>query len=536
MKVNRRSRRMFLQGLGGSLLAIPFLDSLLPKSAHAAPNCAKRFIAIKSYSTQNITDWYPTLNGGGYTTRPLGGGAKDDGTTILTQQLSTSSGAHSQGGQYYGHSAPLSDFAANGISNVLGTQLNPFLEKMLLLRGLDFLPDTNHNHGGMLGNYAGSEQVDGSILHVPTIDQVLAYSDTFYETPPAGPRSLHMCLGRANTFSYTHGGIVGGQIQQVQAHTDPLTAFNEAFGNVTFDPMEPTEHPNLLLMDRVYDDYTRVRDHRRISARDRQTLERHMQFLSELRLRLEAGGMIGCTEPTAPGSADSGNGVDVAVLEAAAEAFVDVAIAALRCDVTRVVTLDVWKAVGRNAGPGGSDLGMVHGGLPNPEDWHEMAHQWGDANADAKVLAVNQWIANEIFTRLLTELDVAEDVDGTTYLDNSIVMWGNELGFNHLNWSIPTVLAGGAGGALNPGRYIDYIDWNQNAKFGQHNGAVIEGVPYNRLMVSILQACGLQPNEYEPLNHDQPGWGSLSTAGKDFNLHAIDYDFGQAVSPLPDLA
>jgi hypothetical protein len=55
-------------------------------------------------------------------------------------------------------------------------------------------------------------------------------------------------------------------------------------------------------------------------------------------------------------------------------------------------------------------------------------------------------------------------------------------------------------------------------------------------MVSILQACGLQPSDYQELNNGQPGWGSLSTAGKDFNLHAIDYDFGQAVNPLPDLA
>jgi hypothetical protein len=158
---------------------------------------------------------------------------------------------------------------------------------------------------------------------------------------------------------------------------------------------------------------------------------------------------------------------------------------------------------------------------------------WGDSSADGKVLAINQWIAREVFLRLLEELDVPEGVSGDTYLDNSIVMWGNELGFNHLNWSIPTIIAGGAGGALQTGRYVDYIDWNQPAKFGQQNGAVIEGVPYNRLLVTLLQASGLSPADYEPFNHGEPGYGSISTAGKTLSLHAIDYDFGQVGNPLP---
>lgn len=535
MRIESKSRRMFLQGAGGLLLAIPFLESLVPGLARAGGGAAKRFVAIKSYSTQNIIDWYPTLNGNGYSVRPYTGSPKQDGTTILTQSLSQSSGSHSQAGPYTGHWAPLADFAGAGVSNVLGTELNPFLGKLLLLRGLDFLPHTNHNHGGMLGNFAGSEQADPSIAPRPTIDQLLAWSDKFYPTPPAGTRSLHMRLGNSNTFSFTHGGISGGQIDQVQAHTNPLTAFNEAFANVQFDPQEPMEHPNLALLNRIHEDYAGLMNHNRLGSVDRQLLERHMQFLSELEKKLIAASQVVCTQPTAPGSVESVSGVEVAMIESATNAFVDVIIAALRCDVTRVVTLDIWKGIGRGAGSGGSDLGFVHSGLKDPVDWHETAHMWGDAGADGKVLAINQWIAREVFLRILEELDVPEGVSGDTYLDNSIVMWGNELGFNHLNWSIPTLLAGSAGGALQTGRYIDYIDWNQPAKFGQHNGAVIEGVPYNRLLVTLLQACGLSESDYEPFNEGEPGYGTSSTAGKSFSLHAIDYDFSQVGNPLPDV-
>ena len=535
MRFDPIRRRMFLQGIAGSALAIPFLSSLLPRGvAQAAGAQAKRFIAIKSYSTQNIVDWYPTQSGNGYSTRPLAGGHKEDGTTILTNQLAQSSGSHQSGGPYYGHSAPLSDFAAQGVSNVIDSRFNPYLGKMALLRGLDFLPHTNHNDGGMLGNFAGALEADGSIVDVPTIDQVLAYSDKFYPSAPAGTRALHLSPGQSNTFSYTSGGIVGGQVSQMQAHTDPLTAFNEVFANVTIDPMEePTVNPNIALIDRVYEDYLRISTHNRLSSVDRQTLELHMSYLSEIQARLEAGGSVNCTLPAEPPSLQTNN-VDVATLESAFDLMIDIAVAAMMCDLTRIVTINVFRGIGRGIGPSGEDVGFVHSGLKDPTDWHETAHDWGLPQQDAKVLAINQWIANEIFFKLIERLDVDED-GSSTMLDNSVVMWGNELGFNHLNWSIPTMLAGSAGGCLDMGRYIDYIDWNQQAKFGQNNGAVIEGIPYNRLLVSLLQAFGLSPADYEPYNDGDPGYGSSSTAGKTFNLHAIDYDFGQVDQPLPTL-
>jgi hypothetical protein len=47
---------------------------------------------------------------------------------------------------------------------------------------------------------------------------------------------------------------------------------------------------------------------------------------------------------------------------------------------------------------------------------------------------------------------------GTTYLDNSLVYWGNELGFNHIRYSVPCLLAAaraGVGGTS--------IDWDGKA-------------------------------------------------------------------------
>jgi hypothetical protein len=167
------SRRIFLRGAGGALLAIPFLQSLLPKAAEAqAATAPKRFIVFKSFSTQLIKQWYPTFSGNGYTLKNSKyQDSRADGSTLLTQKLVS--------GMPYSW-APLSDLQTpSGISGILGPKLNPFLDKLTLIRGLDFLPSVNHNFGGLLGNFSSCTKAtpcDADLLaDVPTIDQVLAY-------------------------------------------------------------------------------------------------------------------------------------------------------------------------------------------------------------------------------------------------------------------------------------------------------------------------------------------------------------------------
>ena len=139
------SRRNFLRGAGGALLAIPFLESIATKEALAA-EAPRRLIVLKSFSTQLISEWYPTMSGNGYQLHDaVYSGNKADGTTLLTTPLG--------GGPYT--QAPLAELQGDsGISSILGPALNPFLSKLTLIRGLDFLPAVNNNYGGILGNYS----------------------------------------------------------------------------------------------------------------------------------------------------------------------------------------------------------------------------------------------------------------------------------------------------------------------------------------------------------------------------------------------
>src|SRR6218665_2008998 len=72
MKYNKTNRRMFLQGAGNFMLAMPFLPSLLPRESWAqamTPN--KRFLTISgSLDLGHNANWIPSLTPNASTPRP----------------------------------------------------------------------------------------------------------------------------------------------------------------------------------------------------------------------------------------------------------------------------------------------------------------------------------------------------------------------------------------------------------------------------------------------------------------------------------
>ena len=64
MKRMKPTRRLFLKGAGGAVLAMPFLESLAPRDAAGQTvTPPKRFIVLKSFSTQLVQEWYPRFTG-----------------------------------------------------------------------------------------------------------------------------------------------------------------------------------------------------------------------------------------------------------------------------------------------------------------------------------------------------------------------------------------------------------------------------------------------------------------------------------------
>ncbi|MEM6533207.1 MAG: DUF1552 domain-containing protein [Myxococcota bacterium] len=550
MKYNRIHRRHFLQGIGGALLTVPILPSLLPREARAqAMNPPKRFIGLKHWNAPPVARTWPTSSGirGDYTVRPYAlNRAFRDGTTELSTPLTEPTGNRS-GNRYFGHWAPLSDFigteaTGDGFSTMFGRELNPFRDKMLYLRGLHFPASVNHNNGGWLGNFAASENPRGSRANA-TLDQVLANSSEVYATAPIGPRSISLSPGQFASIVFDDSG------SGITPVIDPVAAWTSLFGRLDggSEGETPADHPRRNLVNRIYEDFRAVRGSAQISNNDRQRLDRHVGFLNDLQVRLQSSGsVIAGGSCSAPGEPPARNLNSVEEVRSLYNDYLDLIAAAVMCDVTRVFTLNCCR-VPALVNPGVEDVvaqgcGSCNSGEGNPNfdqagrSWHYAAHSYGSELSDPalgrlgnRLSSAYEFIGRRVMAGLLERLDVPEDGE-STYLDNSVVLLGGELGSNHVPDSVPTALAGSLGGYFDTGKYLDYMRLQNASPFVQENGTFVEGAHYNRLLIAILQGFGLTASDYET----EPGTGLFGESrmlGRS-NVHWGDMDPDMANRPL----
>jgi hypothetical protein len=196
----------------------------------------------------------------------------------------------------------------------------------------------------------------------------------------------------------------------------------------------------------------------KMSAEDRLKLESHLEAVRSIEARLDVSAV--CQAP-APGDQFDPHANDNFPLVSRLQ--IDMMVMALACDLTRVSSM-LWARAGSNVRYTWLGLDTEH---------HSIAHD-STTPARDQIAAINTWHAGEL-AYLLDALKAVPEGDGTM-LDNTLVVWGNELadGYSHAQQPIPLVLAGKAGGVLQTGRYIDY---------GESR--------HNRLLVSICNLMGL---------------------------------------------
>ncbi len=448
MKMKRFSRRQCLQGLGGVTLALPILESFSDRSALAVPTpAATRFVAVKSYNGQRDRYWNPT-----------------------------SLPALTQAGEAI-QSAPLSSFSA-GV-NPICAGFAPYHSKMNFVQGLDVVPGLGHNRGGMLGNFND---------YTPTIDQVMAYSPKVYPVEPA-IRSLLLGYAPADggSFSYT---MSSGTLVQLPAYRSVQAAFDRVF----FSANPAQAQAQQTIVDRVYQDYRALSSNPRLSKNDRLVVERHLTTVQELQTRLKTQAPLALGSGSCPSDPSAtrpvaGAEVPSSLLEIEQyyRDLCDLIVVAFACGATKVATLQIEFPKSFT-----------------PNDWHGHSHD-SETEPNPVELEINQWIAEKIVLELVKRLDVVE-ASGSTYLDNSVVVWGNEIsiGAAHRSENMPTVMFGSAGGKLTTGNFVSY--WNAAAT---KVPTVVGGRPYNQLLVTLLQSMGLAPGDYE--RPGQLGYGGAST-------------------------
>jgi hypothetical protein len=256
--------------------------------------------------------------------------------------------------------------------------------------------------------------------------------------------------------------IYSGPAQPVQPEGDPHEAFDRIFAGVTPntgpDPaVERAKAEKQSVIDAVKSQLTRLEP--KVAQADRLKIEAHLEGVRALERRLQMGySPAACAPPELGGGSD-----DMAAIW---DQQWDVLSGALACDLTRVASLQL--RYGDNDGDSYPWLG-VNG------SHHEMSHAGdGDAGARDQLTKIYTWYAERI-AAFLDKLAAIPEGDGTL-LDHTLVVWGSEVGKgnNHSFDRIPFVLAGGCGGKLVMGRYLTY-----------------DGVPHNRLLVSLCQLLGL---------------------------------------------
>ena len=144
----------------------------------------------------------------------------------------------------------------------------------------------------------------------------------------------------------------------------------------------------------------------------------------------------------------------------------DLLAVAFQTDSTRVVSFAV--------APEGANRPLPH--LDIAEGYHFLTHHAGNKEKILKVAKIERWYMGE-FARFLAKLDAMKEADGSSVLDNAMIVYGCAIGDGnrHNHDDLPVVLAGGGGGAVRPGRHLK----------------VRRATPMTNLFVSLLQRMGV---------------------------------------------
>lgn len=491
MKKRILTRRQVLIGAGGFSLGLPFLRSLLPQPAYAQDATFVREPRFFCMTTQH--------------------GAVREASMFPAESMLTQTEA-----VYPGHNIKRGNLVrtvSGGRASVCPALSGPedqlteaLLAKMNVLRGLDIPFYLGHHTGGYLGNESRNDGNGGDlgIPAMPTIDQLMAWSNTFY--PDLGSVKLRSIItGSRGRMSYmwSNASARSGNIQEVRLNENAGELFREVF--VPGEPSGPAEPVRPPIVDRVIDNYRSLRQsNRRLSTDDRQRLDDHMDRLAELQRRLTAKPVERATCEDLEAPATGGD------YRQRMTALIDVVVAAFLCGTSRVAVMGLDEA----------------NFVANNNDWHQgVAHQYTTDAAQVKLLEAQQKSFEYLFLNLAQKLDV-EEADGQTVLDNSFLMWSQESGSDtHQPRCIPVITFGSAAGRLKTGNYCDYRNTAAElTMWGDRMGPT--GLLYAQLLATALQAMGLPASEWQTVaNNASVGysysghWLTDTTPAGDSDIH-----------------
>jgi hypothetical protein len=275
---------------------------------------------------------------------------------------------------------------------------------------------------------------------------------------------------RADTWTRM---VYTGPNKPIAPIDDPYQMFAKLYGK--------TKDRELLasVLDNVKDDLKKVGE--KVSGADRRLLEEHTGFVREMEreLRAAAEAKAGHKVPELePGTRrDNDNIPKITKMQ------IDLMVNSFVADFTRVATLQITNSVGQAK--------MRWIGIS--EGHHELSHE-PDTNEKAvdKLTRINRWYCEQMAYLAKRLAETPEPGGHGSLLDNTLIVWTNELGKgnSHTLDNTPFVLVGNG---------LDF-KMGRSLKLGK--------VPHNRLLMALSHGFGHRITRFG--NPDFCGTGPLS--------------------------
>jgi hypothetical protein len=436
MNSNRLStRREFLRSLGLSAAALPFLSNLPSLAAPASGKRKQRLIIMFSPDGIVPSTFWPDQEGAAF---------------AFKESLK-----------------PLEPFrertlVLNGVCDrVRGDGDNHMRGIGCLLTGVELFP----------GNIQGGSDTPAGWSSGISIDQEL--KNRLQRDPTTRTRFGSLEFGvmvpeRADTWTRMS---YSGPNKPVSPIDNPYQMFSKLYGRAK------DEEQLTSVLDDVREDLKRVRS--RVGVEDRRILDEHATIVREMEQDLRAGSKnVGHAVPVLePGvRKDNDNIPQISKLQ------IDLMVNSFAADFARVATLQYTNAVGQ----------ARFRWLGIQEGQHDLSHE-PETNAEAqeKLTRINKWYCEQLAYMAKRLAETPEPGGGGSLLDNTLIVWTNELGVgnSHTLDNIPFVMVGNGLG-FKMGRSLRYPQ-----------------VAHNRLLLSLAHGMGHRITKFG--NPDFCGEGPL---------------------------
>ncbi len=329
------------------------------------------------------------------------------------------------------------------------TPLDPWKSDLIMLPELSNPGYQGAGHGAYGTTFSGGPNNPAPEYWTPgqaTIDQVCGEAAAKAANLPMKTLPLQVISDQGESRLGAYRCFYSGNNQAVTPEGSPYKVADRLFAGKTpgTDPaLDKLRAERKSMLDFVKGDLDRFS--KTLGMEDRQSIENHLTSVREIEKQLSTppgGGAAGtCTSPNL--------GQPISVTAHASYPTLlglqlDLAVAALRCDTTRVATVQLGNAFG--GGLVFSWLGIQGQGLEyGTRSWHDVAHRELRGTINDKV-AVDKWFMTQ-FAGLLDRLKKSPE-GGGSMLDNTTVLWANHMenGANHNASRLPWILGGKGGG------------------------------------------------------------------------------------------